>query len=71
MNSCSSLRSGTASDFNSVPMSLIKETIISISGPLTHIFNQSFASAIVPVELTRSLVLCLCSKLVINQYLQL
>ena len=34
-------------------------------------FNQSLTSAIVPVELTRSFVLCLCSKLVINQYFQL
>ena len=59
MNSCSSLRSGTASDFDSVPTSLIKETFTSLSGPLTHIFNQSFASAIVPVELTRSFVLSL------------
>ena len=71
MNSCCSLRSGTASDFDSVPMSLIKQAIISTSGPLIHIFNQSFTSAIVPVELTRSLVLCLCSKLVKNQYFQL
>ena len=71
MNSCSSLCSGKASDFDSAPLSLIKETIISISGPLTHIFNQSFVSAIVPVELTKSFVMCLCSKVVINQYLQL
>ena len=71
MNSSSSLCSGTASDFDSAPMSLIKEAIISTSGPLTHIFNQYFTSAIVPVELTRSLVQCLCSKLVNNQYFQL
>ena len=48
MNSCSSLRSGTASDFDSVPMSLIKKTIISLSGPLIHIFSQSMTSAICP-----------------------
>jgi len=47
----SSLRSGTVSGFDIVPMSLIKETIISISSPLTHIFNQSITSVIVPGEL--------------------
>ena len=55
MNLCSSLCSGTATDFDNVPMSLIKETIISISSPLTHIFNLSSTSGIqlgiVPVEL--------------------
>ena len=41
----------TATGFDHVPMSLIKETIISISSPLTHIFNQSITSGMVPIEL--------------------
>ena len=32
-------------------MSLIKETIASIGSPLTRIFNLSFTSGMVPVEL--------------------
>ena len=32
-------------------MSLIKETIISISSPLTYIFNLSITSGMVPIEL--------------------
>ena len=51
INLCRSLHSGTAAGFDNVPMSLIKETITSISSPLTHIFNLSITSGMVPVEL--------------------
>ena len=51
INLCSSLCSGTVTGFDNVPMSVIKEIIISISSPLTHIFNLSSTSGIVPVEL--------------------
>ena len=51
INLCSSLCSGTATGFDDVPMSLIKETIISISSPFTHIFNLSINSGMVPIEL--------------------
>ena len=50
-NLCSSLGSGTATRFDNVTMSLIKETIASISSPLTRIFNLSITSGMVPVEL--------------------
>ena len=42
---------GTATGFDSVAMSLIKEIITSISSPLTHIFNLFITSGMVPVEL--------------------
>ena len=48
---CSSLRVGTAMGFDNVPMSIIKESICSISDPLTHIVNLSITSGIVPTEL--------------------
>ena len=51
INLCSSLHSGTATGFDNVPMSLIKETITLISSPLTHIFNLSITSGMVPMEL--------------------
>ena len=51
INLCTLLRSGTATGFDNIPMSLIKETIISISSPLTHIFNLSITSGMVPIEL--------------------
>ena len=51
INLCSLLHSGTATGFDNVPISLIKETITSISSPLTHIFNLSTTSGMVPVEL--------------------
>ena len=51
INLCNSLRSGTATGFDNVPMSLIKETITSISSSLTHIFNLSITSGMVPMEL--------------------
>ena len=51
INLCSSLGSGTATRFDNVTMSLIKETIASISSPLTRIFNLSITSGMVPVEL--------------------
>ena len=51
INLCSSLPSGTATGFDNVVMSLIKETIASISSPLTRIFNLSITSGMVPVEL--------------------
>ena len=51
INLCSSLRSGTATGFDNVPVSLIKETIISISSPLSHIFNLSITSGMAPIEL--------------------
>ena len=45
------MRSGTATGFDNVPMSLIKETITLISSPLTHFFNLSISSGTVPMEL--------------------
>ena len=51
INLCSSLPSGTATGFDNVTMSLIKETIASISSLLTRIFNLSITSRIVPEEL--------------------
>ena len=48
---CSSLRVGTAMGFDNVPMSIIKESICSISNPLTHIVNLSITSGIVLTEL--------------------
>ena len=51
INLCSSLHSGTATGFDNVPISLIKETITLISSPLTHIFNLTTTSGMVPVEL--------------------
>ena len=45
------MRSGTATGFDNVPLRLIKETIVSISSPLTHIFNLSITSGMVPIEL--------------------
>ena len=51
VNLCSSLRSDTATGFDNVPMSLIKETITLISSPLSHIFNLSITSGMVPMEL--------------------
>ena len=51
INLCSLLRSGTATGFDNVPMSLIKETITLISRSLTHIFNLSITSGTVPMEL--------------------
>ena len=37
--------------FDSIPMNVIKETFSSISAPLSHIFNRSITSGIVPIEL--------------------
>ena len=51
INLCSSLSSGTATGFDNVPLRFIKETIISISSHLTHIFNLSITSGMVPIEL--------------------
>ena len=51
INLFSSLHSGTATGFDDVSMSLIKETITSISSPLTHIFNLPITPVMVPVEL--------------------
>ena len=48
---CSSLRVETTTGFDNVPMSIIKESICSISAPLTYIFNLSITSGIVPTEL--------------------
>ena len=48
---CSSLRVGTATGFDNVPMSIIKESICSVSAPFTDIFNLSITSGIVPTEL--------------------
>ena len=56
INLCSSLRSGTATGFDNVPMSLIKETITLISSPLTNIFNLSITAGTVPMELKIALV---------------
>ena len=51
INLCTSLRSGTATGFDNIPISLIKETITLISSPLAHIFNLSITSGTVPMEL--------------------
>lgn len=51
INLCSSLHSGTATGFDNVSMSLIKETITLIGSPLTHILNLSITSVMVPMEL--------------------
>ena len=51
VNICCSLRSGSTTGYDNISMSLIKDTITSISNPLTHIFNLSITSGIVPVEL--------------------
>ena len=49
---CTSFCSGTATGFDNIPMSLIKETITLISSPLTDIFNLSITSSgTVPMEL--------------------
>ena len=47
INLCTSLRSGTATGFDNVPMSLIKETISLISSSFTHILTY-------PLPLERS-----------------
>ena len=48
---CCCSRSGTALGYDGIPFNIIKETISSISSPLTHIFNLSLTSGIVPSEL--------------------
>ena len=42
------LRSGTAAGYDTISVSIIKESIGIISEPLTHIINLSFQSGIVP-----------------------
>ena len=51
INICSSLNPGTALGYDSIPFNLIKTTINLISSPITHIFNLSLTSGIVPLEL--------------------
>ena len=48
---CSTLKPGAALGFDSIPFTLIKETINLISNHITHIFNLSLTSGIVPLEL--------------------
>ena len=48
---CSSLRVGTATGFDNIPIFIIKESIYLISSLLTHIFNLSITSGTVPTKL--------------------
>ena len=43
-----SLRPGTAAGCDELPMSILKDSIDIITGPLTHIINLSISSGIVP-----------------------
>ena len=43
-----SLRPGTAAGYDEVPMSILKDSIDIIAGPLTRIINLSISSGIVP-----------------------
>ena len=45
------MRSEKVTSFDDISTTLIKETITSISGPLTHNFNLSLSSGVVPAEL--------------------
>ena len=48
---CASFRAGTSAGFDQVTMDVVKQTIDSIIGPLTHIMNLSLSSGIVPEQM--------------------
>ena len=48
---CSTLRSEKVTSFDDISTTFIKGTVTSISGPLTHNFNLSLSSGVVPAEL--------------------
>ena len=48
---CTSFRAETAAGFDQVAMDVVKQTIDSIIGPLTHIMNLSLSSGIVPEQM--------------------
>ena len=48
---CDNFRPGTAAGFDNINMNLVKESISLIIKPLTHIFNLSLSSGIVPHQM--------------------
>ena len=48
---CDNFRPGTAAGFDNINMNLVKESISLIIKPLTHIFNLSLSSGIVPDQM--------------------
>ena len=48
---CKLLEPKKSEDFNGISMFFIKKVILSISGPLKHIFNLSFSSGAIPNQL--------------------